>query len=190
MLVTAYGLALRYNESQMRPMGRNAGGVTGIRLRPGDILAGAEVAEPGADLLVVTEGGFGKRTPIADYKPKSRGSQGMATINQKAIEEIGKIAVARVVTQDDELTFISAGGIVMRMKAVKVSQTGRATRGVKLMDLEKGNRVASVARISGKDVPLPENGNGTENGMVEEVVNGIEVQTTEVPESVSDDSEE
>jgi DNA gyrase subunit A len=84
----------------------------------------------------------------------------MATINQKSIPEIGRIAVARVVTQDDELTLISAGGIVMRMKAVKVSQTGRATRGVKLMDLEKGNKVASIARISAKDIPLPENGNG------------------------------
>ncbi len=178
ILVTANGLALRYPESQMRPMGRNAGGVMGIRLRPGDVLAGAEVAEPGADLLVVTEGGFGKRTPIEDYRPKTRGSQGMATINQKSIPEIGRIAVARVVTEEDELTLISDGGIVMRMKAVKVSQTGRATRGVKLMDLEKGNKVASIARISAKELLMPENGIGIdsiiENGNEAGIENGVE----------------
>ena len=170
MLVTANGLALKYSENQMRPMGRNAGGVMGIRLRPGDQVAGAEVVEEGADLLVVTEGGFGKRTPVSEYKPKSRGSQGMSTINQYSIPEIGKIAVARIVKQDDELTLISAGGIVMRMKAAKVSQVGRATRGVKLMDLEKGNKVASLARIAAKDVPAVENGNG--NGSDNGVENG------------------
>ena len=181
MLVTANGLALKYSENQMRPMGRNAGGVTGIRLRPGDQVAGAEVVEEGADLLVVTEGGFGKRTPIAEYKPKSRGSQGMATINQRAIPEIGKIAVARVVTEDDELTLISAGGIVMRMRAAKVSQTSRATRGVKLMDLEKGNKVASIARISAKEIPLTANGNGVENGNGTENGNGVEDDHEDLP---------
>ncbi|MBA4420985.1 MAG: DNA gyrase subunit A [Anaerolinea sp.] len=165
ILVTANGNALRYSESQLRPMGRNAGGVTGIRLRAGDQLTGAEVVEKDADLLVVTELGFGKRTPLDEYAPKSRGGQGVATINQKSLPEIGKIAVARVVTKGDELTLISAGGIVMRMKADKISQTGRATRGVHLMDMEKGNKVASIARISRKDIPMPENGNGNgENG--------------------------
>jgi DNA gyrase subunit A len=181
---------LKYSENQMRPMGRNAGGVMGIRLRPGDQVAGAEVVEEGADLLVVTEGGFGKRTPISEYKPKSRGSQGMSTINQYSIPEIGKIAVARVVTQDDELTLISAGGIVMRMKAAKVSQTGRATRGVKLMDLEKGNKVASLARIAAKDVPLSDNGNGTgnENGIENGNGNGLAEVIT--PEKEPDENPE
>lgn len=164
ILVTANGNALKYPENQMRPMGRNAGGVIGIHLRSGDQVAGAEVVEEGADLLVVTEGGFGKRTPIKEYNAKSRGSQGMATINQKSIHEIGRIAVARIVTKDDDLTLISASGIVMRMKAAKVSQTGRATRGVKLMELEKGNRVASIARIAAKDVPVMESANGNGNG--------------------------
>ena len=165
ILVTANGNALRYSESQLRPMGRNAGGVNGIRLRAGDQLTGAEVVEIDADLLVVTELGFGKRTPLDEYAPKSSGGQGVATINQKSLPEIGKIAVARVVTKGDELTLISAGGIVMRMNADKISQTGRATRGVHLMDMEKGNKVASIARISRKDIPMPENGNGNgENG--------------------------
>lgn len=180
MLVTANGLALKYSEDQMRPMGRNAGGVSGIRLRAGDQVAGAEVVEEGADLLVVTEGGFGKRTPVKEYKPKSRGSQGMATIDHNSIPVIGKIAVARVVNQNDELTLISAGGIVMRMQAARVSKTGRATRGIKLMDLEKGNKVASLARIAAKDVPLPESKTGADNGYENVNVIGVENGNGEV----------
>ncbi len=167
ILVTANGNALRYPESALRPMGRNAGGVTGIRLRDGDRLTGAEVVEPGADLLVVTENGYGKRTDLADYPSKSRGGQGVATINQKSLAQIGQVAVARVVTAEDELTLITTAGIVMRMKASKVSRTGRATRGVHLIDIEKGNKVASIARISRKDLPegaANGTGNGVENG--------------------------
>ena len=178
ILVTANGNALRYPETAIRAMGRTAAGVTGIRLRAGDQLAGAEVVEPDADLLVVTEGGYGKRTSLDEYAAKSRGGQGVATINQKSLAQIGRVAVARVVTSDDELTIISTSGIVMRIKAARVSQTGRATRGVRLMDIEKGNKVASIARISRKDIPLNGNGNGNgnsngngnggENGSVEE----------------------
>jgi len=167
ILVTANGNALRYPESSLRPMGRNAGGVTGIRLREGDRLTGAEVVEPGADLLVVTENGYGKRTGLAEYPVKSRGGQGVATINQKSLAQIGQVAVARVVTAEDELTLITTAGIVMRMKASKVSRTGRATRGVHLIDIEKGNKVASIARISRRDLPEVSangNGNGAENG--------------------------
>jgi DNA gyrase subunit A len=165
ILVTANGNALRYHENALRPMGRTAAGVTGIKLRDGDRLTGAEVVEPEADLLVVTENGYGKRTSLVDYPSKSRGGQGVATINQKSLATIGQVAVARVVTKDDDLTLITTAGIVMRMKAAKVSRTGRATRGVHLIDMEKGNKVASIARISRRDLPEDAaNGNGNGNG--------------------------
>lgn len=157
IFVTAKGLALRYPESQMRPMGRAAGGVTGIRLRPGDQVAGMEVVEKDADLLVVTEGGFGKRTPLSEYSPKSRGSQGMATINQKSLPEIGQIAAARVVKDSDDLTLISSNGVILRLKVNKLSRSGRATRGSHIMKLEKGDHVASLARIP---LVIGENGSG------------------------------
>ncbi len=160
IFVTAKGLALRYPESQMRPMGRAAGGVTGIRLRPGDQVAGMEVVEKDADLLVVTEGGFGKRTPLAEYSPKRRASQGMATINQKSLPEIGQIAAARVVKDSDDLTLISSNGVILRLKVNKLSRSGRATRGSHIMKLEKGDHVASLARIP---AVVGENGINEEN---------------------------
>jgi DNA gyrase subunit A len=154
IMVTTRGLALRYSETQIRPMGRAAGGVTGIHLRPGDTVTGMEVVEPGGDLLVVTKFGIGKRTPLEEYNPKSRGSQGSSTISQASMEKIGTIASARVVTDKDDLTLISTNGVVLRLKVSKISRSGRSTRGTHIMNLEKGDQVASLARI------ITINGNG------------------------------
>jgi DNA gyrase subunit A len=167
-MVTAKGLGLRYKESSIRPMGRSAGGVTGIRLRPGDLVAGMEVVEPDADLLVVTEFGFGKRTPLKEYNPKGRGSHGSATINQSVLDKIGQIAAARVVTLKDDLTLISSNGVVLRLKMEKVTQSGRSTRGTHIMNLEKGDRVASLARIR------LANGESIENGSDSQSIPGPE----------------
>lgn len=147
ILVTAKGNALRYREDEIRAMGRPAAGVTGIHLKPGDEVAGMEVIDPDGDLLVVTEGGYGKRTPIREYSATSRGKQGVATITPKSLETIGRIATARIVRSNDDLTLISSSGIVLRIKVNKISQTGRVTRGVRVMDLAKGDSVASVAVI-------------------------------------------
>jgi DNA gyrase subunit A len=119
-----------------------------------------EVVEKDADLLVVTEGGFGKRTPLAEYSPKRRASQGMATINQKSLPEIGQIAAARVVKDSDDLTLISSNGVILRLKVNKLSRSGRATRGSHIMKLEKGDHVASLARIP---AVVGENGTNEEN---------------------------
>ena len=147
LLVTRQGMALRFSEDQIRPMGRTAMGVTGIRLR-NDKLAGMEAVEPGGFLLVVTDNGFGKRTDLKEYVSKSRAGLGVATINKKAVKHIGLIAAARVVQTSDEVTFISSGGIVLRLKVANISTQGRTTRGVTLMDLEEGDSVAAVARIT------------------------------------------
>ena len=147
ILVTRNGQALRFSEELVRPMGRQAMGVIGIRTRPGDRLAAMEVVEPGGDLLVVTEKGYGKRTKITEYSPKGRATMGVATIDKRALKSIGKIAEARVVQEVDEISLISSNGIVIRMSVADISIQGRATRGVTIMNLEMGDSVAAMARI-------------------------------------------
>jgi DNA gyrase subunit A len=147
MLVTQNGQALRFSETQIRPMGRTAMGVIGLRLRPGDQLAALEVVEPEGFLLVVTENGYGKRTLFSEYSPKGRATMGMATIDKRAIKTIGRITEARVVQEKDEITLISSHGIVIRMAVTDISIQGRSTRGVRIMQLEKGDSVAAIARI-------------------------------------------
>ncbi|MHB8933290.1 MAG: DNA gyrase subunit A, partial [Bellilinea sp.] len=130
ILVTARGQALRFNEKFVRPMGRPASGMNGIRLAPGDEVTSMEVVKPGAELLVVTEWGYGKRTPLSEYPVKSRATGGVLTIDQKNLDKIGRIATARVVEANDDVTLISASGLIIRMKVKDISQTSRATRGV------------------------------------------------------------
>jgi len=152
ILVTAHGQALRFNESSIRPMGRPAAGMNGIHLTNRDQVASMEVIKPGAELLVVTEWGYGKRTPLTDYPIKGRATNGVLTIDQKNLDKVGKIATARVVEENDEVTLISASGLIIRMKVKDISQTGRATRGVRVMDLTSGDIVVSVARIAEADL--------------------------------------
>jgi DNA gyrase subunit A len=148
IMVTLGGNALRISESNVRSMGRAAGGVTGIKLMPGDKLTSLEVVNPKGHLLVVTENGFGKRTHLKNYRTQGRATKGVATIDLKMIDKIGKIASARVVSKDDQVTLISIAGIMLRLDVEKISISGRATKGVKLMNLDTGDRVASVGRIS------------------------------------------
>jgi DNA gyrase subunit A len=152
MLVTEKGQALRFAEDAVRPMGRQAMGMIGIRLRKGDYVASMEVVEPGGDLLVVTTQGYGKRTPLSEYPPKGRATGGVLTIDKKALKKLGVIASARVVQEADDLTIISANGVVIRTKVKDVSQAGRATRGVILMNIQHGDTVASLARIAEADL--------------------------------------
>lgn len=147
MLITRNGQALRFAETEIRPMGRQAMGVIGIRTRPGDQLAAMEVVEPKGYLLVVTEKGFGKRTNLSEYSPKGRATMGIATIDKRAAKAIGKITEARVVQENDEVSLISSHGIVIRITVADISIQGRATRGVTIMNMEKGDSVAAMARI-------------------------------------------
>ncbi len=152
IMVTKRGQALRIKESEIRPMGRQAAGVTGIRLKPGDKLASMDVIEVGGKLLVVTENGFGKCSRLEEYPTKGRATGGVATIDQKSLPKIGEIADARVMQDDDDVTMISSGGIMLRLKVKVISVSGRATRGFKVMDLGKDSIVASVARMASVDV--------------------------------------
>jgi DNA gyrase subunit A len=153
VIITEQGQALRFSEDEVRPMGRPASGVQGINLREGDQVVGMEVVEPGGDLLVVTVNGHGKRTSLDEYPLKGRATMGVLTLDKNAIPYVGKIAAVRVVqSQEDFITLISANGIVIRTKADAIAQLGRATRGVRIMDLQEGDSVAALARISAADL--------------------------------------
>jgi len=154
IFVTRNGQALRFAETEIRAMGRQAMGVMGIRLRPGDQLASMQVVEPKGELLVITEKGFGKRTKLSEYTPKGRATMGVATIDKRAFKDIGKVIEARVVQEKDEITLISSKGIVIRMAVANISSQGRATRGVTIMNLEEGDGVAALARIT--ELPIAE----------------------------------
>jgi DNA gyrase subunit A len=152
IFVTENGQALRYNESKVRSTGRQAAGVTAIRLKKGDQVTSMDVVEKDGALLVVTSGGFGKQTPLKEYSPKGRATGGVATIDQKALKEIGRIVSARVVQKDDDLTIITANGVAIRIKNKSVKVAGRATKGVHLIKPQEGDNVVSVARISAEDL--------------------------------------
>ncbi|NIN63541.1 MAG: DNA gyrase subunit A [Anaerolineae bacterium] len=149
-IVTRGGQAIRFPEGDVRPMGRAAAGVMAIKLEGEDQVAAMDVARPGADLLVVTEKGFGKRTPVKDYPLQSRYGKGVLSIDVKRLDEVGCIVDARVVDPKDEVTLISAKGMVLRTPVENISQMGRPTRGVKVMNLKAGDSVASVAVINRK----------------------------------------
>ena len=152
VIVTAGGRALRFHESKVRAMGRQAAGVRAIGLKEGAYVTGVDVVDPKADLLVVTRNGYGKRTPLKQYAPKGRGTGGVTTLSLKKMELTGLIAAAMVVHDDDDLSIISTGGIVLRTKVKQIKRAGRATMGVRVIRLDQGETVASVARIAAKDL--------------------------------------
>ena len=152
IFATQQGKALRFPISAVRPMGRQASGVKAITIKAKDQLAGMEVVESGGDLLVVTTKGYGKRTSLKQYAAKGRGTSGMLTLDIKAIPTIGHIAAVRVVQPADEVTIISTGGVVLRTKVKDIKQAGRATRGVRLMNVASGDSVATLARIAEADL--------------------------------------
>lgn len=152
ILITEQGQALRYSEQVVRPTGRAAAGVTAIRLDQEDAVTSMEVVESGGYLLIITTGGYGKRTPLTDYPVKGRATRGIHTIDKKAISSIGPIASARVVQIADDLTIISANGVVLRTKVQAVSQSGRAARGIRLINVGEGDSVVSLARIADADL--------------------------------------
>jgi DNA gyrase subunit A len=162
ILVTARGQALRISEKAIRSMGRQASGVAGIKMKKGDKVAAMEVVEPGGYLLVVTDMGYGKRVSLNEYTAKGRATGGVVTIDQKVADIVGHIAVARVVQEDDEVTLMSSGGLVLRLKVNQIHPQGRSTRGVRFMDLVKGDSVASLARLTAAELQrgVDENGNG------------------------------
>lgn len=152
LLVTAQGQALRFSEEDVRATGRQAGGMNGINLQKDDKVASMDIVEPGGFLFVLTAQGYGKRTALTEYPTKGRATGGVATADQKNLSKTGAVAAARVVQENDELTLISASGQALRLKVKDILPSGRATRGVRVIDLGKGDSLASVARIAAADL--------------------------------------
>ena len=153
LLSTAQGMAIRFEESDVRPMGRTAYGVKGITLEPGDAVVSAESLRPpvegkGAEaILTVTANGYGKRTELSEYRVQTRGGKGIITI--KTTERNGPVVAAAAVTDAEEVMIITNGGMLIRMPASGISVIGRNTQGVRLISLEsKEEQVVAVARVA------------------------------------------
>ncbi|MFH1637948.1 MAG: DNA gyrase subunit A [Candidatus Woesearchaeota archaeon] len=145
IIATAKGYALKFDEQDVRPVGRTATGVRGINIKKNDEVTGLEVALGVGSLLTVTENGFGKRSPIADYRLIRRGGKGV--INIKTTERNGKVVGIKTVMPYDEVLLISKNGVVLRTIAKDISEIGRNTQGVRLMKLREGDKVNTVARV-------------------------------------------
>src|SRR3954462_9730599 len=146
---TRDGMSIRFEEADVRPMGRTAYGVRGIPLRDEDIVVGMEVVKPGGTLLTVTERGFGKRTEIEEYRVQSRG--GVGVINITTSDRNGLVVGVSYVEKGDEVLVITQQGMILRMLTDDVRSIGRATQGVTIIDLEENDKVVSIARLVDKE---------------------------------------
>jgi DNA gyrase subunit A len=144
ILATRKGQAARFGEKEVRPMGRDTRGVTGIRLRPGDEVIGMEIVKPGAELLVVTEQGYGKRTPLDEFPVKHRATGGV--IANSLNSDTGDVAAVRVVgREEEEMMLITEEGTILRTIVASVNRYRRASRGVTVMKPAPGDRIVSIA---------------------------------------------
>jgi len=150
---TRNGMAIRFHESDIRAMGRTAYGVRGITLRDDDLVVAMEVVRPGGTLLTVTERGYGKRTEIEEYRVQSRG--GVGIINISTSDRNGIVVGVAYVQEGDEMLLITQQGMILRMQTNDVRAIGRATQGVRLIDIEEGDKVVSVAKLVEKEDEEP-----------------------------------
>ena len=146
ILASSAGKAIMFSEDQVRATGRDTSGVRGMSMKDGAKVLGMEITNGRGELVVVTERGYGKRTPIADYPEQNRGGQGVYTIQMT--DRKGALAAMKVVGPQHELFIITEGATVIRVKTTEISQTGRATQGVKMMSVDEGDRVCAVARMT------------------------------------------
>jgi DNA gyrase subunit A len=173
VLATREGQAIRFHEEKVRHMGRTAYGVKGITLEKNDRVIGMVVVKRDATLLTVTENGYGKRTSISDYRVTNRGGKGI--INIKTSERNGKVVDIKEVVTDDELMLISQKGIIIRQSVKQISVIGRATQGVRLINLSSGDKLMDVARV----VTAEENNNNHDQNFGDQNANDKEENTPE-----------
>ena len=158
IIVTKNGKCICFSEDDVRPMGRIAGGVRAIKLEKDDEVVAMELVEPGQELLVVTKKGFGKRTKVEDYKIQVRGGKGLLTYDKAKFKKTGELVGAMAVDNDDEILLINSDGIIIRMAAKEISKLGRATQGVKIMNVgEEANIIALAKVIKEEDLEGAEN---------------------------------
>ncbi len=148
LMISANGQALRFPETEVRAMGRTATGVNAIRLDEKDQIAAVAIARPKHDLLIVTKNGFGKRTPIEEYPHKGRATGGVRTLDVNKLDETGPIVAALIVDPSTEIAIMTRDGIVIRTEVKGIKQAGRPTRGSRVINLKKGDFVASVTNLT------------------------------------------
>jgi DNA gyrase subunit A len=175
-LGTRNGMAIRFDESDVRPMGRSAYGVRGITLREDDEVVAMEVVKAGGTLLTVAQNGYGKRTVLEEYRLQSRG--GVGIINIQTSDRNGKVVGMAYVSEDDEVMLISQQGMILRMKAGDVRVIGRATQGVRLIEMEEGDRVVAIAKLVAQD-DEPANGSTPAGGTVASAATPDAVEASE-----------
>ena len=184
VLVSTDGKAILFPESDVRPMGRDTSGVRGITLKGDAKMLGMEITNGNGDLFVITEKGYGKRTPISEYPEHKRGGQGVFTIAMTAKK--GNLAACRVVGPQHELMIVSEEGVIIRVKVRDISKLGRSTQGVKVMNLADGDRVSAVARmVAGRKKAAPKDEN---QGVLDLAAAGA--RDADEPESVDIGGEE
>jgi DNA gyrase subunit A len=144
--VTRSGMTIRFNEADVRAMGRDAAGVRGIRLRAGDAVVSCDVAADDTDILLVTDAGYGKRTKLERFNRQARGGQGVRGI--RLTGKRGSVVAAFMVALDEEILLVSSGGVVIRTAAREIASQGRDATGVRVMNLDEGQSVAAVARVT------------------------------------------
>lgn len=199
VIASAAGRAVRFNEKGVRPMGRTAAGVRGINLNDPDnkVIGMVCISREDAQLLVVSENGFGKRSAIESYRVTNRGGKGVSTMN--ATDKVGKLVAIREVTEEDDLMIITRNGIAIRMSVLDIRQAGRNTQGVKLIRLNSSDEITSVTRIlkdpDEKAEELDEEGNvvpkpvaQVEGASAEDIL--VTDELDEEDEDVADDEEE
>src|SRR5690606_7122373 len=158
------GRAIRFNESTVRPMGRTATGVRGIRLTSDDdeVVGMISVDDPDVTVLVVSEKGYGKRTDVEDYRVTNRGGMGVKTMN--ITEKTGNLVAIKGVTDQDDLMIINKSGIVIRIAVSEIRVMGRATQGVRLITLKNNDEIASVAKVEHEEELADEISENSEAG--------------------------
>ncbi len=147
IIVTKQGKCICFSEDDVRPMGRIAGGVRAIKLEKDDEVVAMELVEPGQELLVVTQKGFGKRTKVEDYKIQVRGGKGLLTYDKGKFKKTGELVGAMAVEDDDDILLINSDGIIIRMAAKEISKLGRATQGVKIMNVGEDANIIALAKV-------------------------------------------
>ena len=184
MLVSTDGKAILFPESDVRPMGRDTSGVRGITLKGDAKMLGMEITNGNGDLFVITEKGYGKRTPVSEYPEHKRGGQGVYTIAMTTKK--GNLSACRVVGPQHELMIVSEEGVIIRVKVKDISKLGRSTQGVKVMNLVDGDRVGAVARMVAHKKKAPKHDEN--QGMLDLVAAGA--RDADEPESVDIGGEE
>src|SRR5579863_8208080 len=162
ILATRHGLSVRFHEADVRYMGRDTTGVKGIELRTGDTVVGMVVLKRDATILVVTELGMGKCSNLGEYRVQKRGGKGIITVNRT--ERTGDVVTVMEVLPEDEIMLITKQGIIIRSSVAQVRVTGRIAQGVKLVQLDQGDRVTAVARVVPEEAEGPEPAEATEVG--------------------------